>query len=81
MNLKPFLLTQIFHQFKNCKHLKNIVTFLCSFGHYKYFLPKLQILVAKIYIDLSLIFENAKMAKSVKILISVNAKKGFVGPA
>ena len=55
MNPKPCLLSQNIHLFKNCGHLKKIVTFLYSFGHRKHFLPKFQILVVKIGNDPRLI--------------------------
>lgn len=48
MNPKPYLVSKMFHIFKNCEHLKRIEIFLNSFVNHRHFLPKLQILVVKI---------------------------------
>ena len=91
MNPKPCLLSQNIHQFKNCGHLKKIVTFLYNFGHHKHFPPKFQILVVKICIDLTLISNIPKWQNLLHIWpkngkICQNSfnfkhpKKGYVGP-
>ena len=92
MNPKPCLLSQNIHLFKNCGHLKKIVTFLYSFGHRKHFPPKFQILVVKIGNDLRLISKIQKWQNLVHFwpknsktwqnsFICERPKKGIVGPS